>query len=162
MVTREQKITQSIQDYVRDILFNRWDYPQSEVELLDSFPYRRFDGTLDKNYVALGFNFDDGGKAAEMGSDLKHRIYTIEFFVFGTTSVWGRNLANAVKAALEQDEAIPLKDIGTAGAPVIDTLTVAPRGLRTQHMPIRDPRPWEDHIWLTRVNLEDFYHAELV
>lgn len=162
MVTREQMIEQSIQDYVRDVLFNRFNYPANEVELLDSFPTNRFSSALDHTYVALGFNFDDGGRAGEMGSDLKRRIYTIELYVFGHTSLWGRNVGNAVKAALEQDATIPLKDISDQAQPVIDELTIPPGGLRIQHVPMRNPRPWEEAIWLIRVNVEDYYFAQLV
>jgi hypothetical protein len=162
VVTREQMIEQSIQDYVRDMLFNKFNYPQDEVELLDAFPARRFDKALDHTYVALGFNFDDGGRGGEMGSDLKRRIYTVELFVFGHTSLWGRNVGNAVKAALEQDATIPLKDISDPAQPVIDFLTIPPGGLRVQHVHVRDPRPWEENVWLCRVNLEDYYFAALV
>jgi hypothetical protein len=162
VVTREQKIEQSVQDYVRDMLFNRFGYPADEVELLDSFPTNRFDRALDHTYVALGFNFDDGGRSGEMGSDLKRRIYTVELFVFGHTSLWGRNVGNAVKAALEQESSIPIKDIAEPTQPIIDNLTIPPGGLRVSHVAVRDPRPWEENVWLCRVNLEDYYFAALV
>lgn len=161
MVTREQKIEQSVQDLVREMLFTRFQYPTDKVELLDSFPYNRFEGALDKTYVASGFNFDDGGEAGEMGSDLIHRIYTVELWIFGATALWGRNVANAVKAALEQESTIALIDHGGTGTE-IDRLTIPPRGLRTRHVSARDPRPWEQNVWVTTVNLEDYYSAELV
>lgn len=162
MVTREQKIEQSVQDYVRGMLFTRFNYPTDEVELLDAFPIKRFERALDKTYVALGYNFDDGGRQGEMGSDLKRRIYTVELWIFGASPVWGRNVANAVKAALEQEDTIPLKDIADPAQPVIDNMMIPPGGLRVQHVPMRDPRPWEENVWLCRVNLEDFYFAALV
>lgn len=158
MVTRDDKITQSVQDYVRGVLFGKLGYPADKVEMLDAFPANRFTGKLDKNYVAAGFNFDDGGEAGEMGSDLTHRIYTVEFFVFGMTPVWGRNIGSALRTALEQDPTIPLKDIGESDD-VIDSLTIPPRGLRARHLPIRDPRPWEENVWVVTVNLEDYYYA---
>jgi hypothetical protein len=160
VVTREQKIEQSVQDFVREMLFTRFAYPADKVELLDSFPYERFKGPLDKTYVAAGFNFDDGGEAGEMGSDLIHRVYTIELWTFGVSALWGRNVSNAVKAALEQESTIPLIDHGDSGTE-IDRLTIPPRGLRNRHVSVRDPRPWEQNVWVTTVNVEDYYSAGL-
>lgn len=159
-ITREDLVEQSVQDYVREALFTRKGYPADRVELLDAFPYDKFDGGLDKNYVALGFNFDDQGQQAELGSDLKERNYSLEFFVFGVTAVWGRNLANAVKFASEYDGIIPLYDYGDLAKPQIDALIVD--GARAERQPINDPKPWERHVWVTTVVVQDIYHARLV
>lgn len=169
MVTREEKITQSIEDYVRGMLFGSFAYPADKVELLDAYPTNRFDRALDKSYVAIGFNFDDGGQGGELGSDLVHRVYTVELWTFGMSPVWGRNIANAVKAALEQESSIPLRDYGSEDTdpsdatkpPIIDALVIPPRGLRARHVPVRDPRPWEENVHVVTVNLEDWYNAEL-
>lgn len=160
MITREQMIEQSVQDYVRRELFDERNYPEEQVELLDAFPHNRFEGPLDKNYIALGFNFDDPGRQAEMGSDLTIRNYTLEFFVFGLTPVWGRNLAHTLKFGIENEGIIPLLDIGEIGKPQIDSLVVD--AVRAEHQPISDPAPHEENIWITFVVVEDTYHARLV
>lgn len=160
MIPREEKIQQSVQKWVSDLMFNTWDYPPAEVEVLDEFPEGRFKGVLDKNYVAFGYAFDDGGEQGELGSTLKRRLHTIEVYVFGTTDLWGRNLAGAVKKAVETQGLIPLLDFGESDPPQqIDALVVMPRGVRTSSVPMREPRPWEEHIWLTRVQVEDYYDA---
>jgi hypothetical protein len=57
---------------------------------------------------------------------------------------------------------IPIKDIADPTQPIIDNLTIPPGGLRVSHVAVRDPRPWEENVWLCRVNLEDYYFAALV
>lgn len=160
MITREDMVEQSVQDYVRHALFQLRDYPESQVEILDSFPFGRFEGPLEKNYVAMGFNFDDGGEQAELGSDLKRRLYTIQFFIFGLTTVYARNLANAVKFALDTEGVVPLKDIGQAGAPLIDALIVENVSAERQIIP--DPEPWQENVWTATLRVTDEYHASLV
>lgn len=160
MIPREEKIQQSVQKYVSDLLFDTWAYDPAEVEALDSFPEGRFTGTLDKNYVAFGYAFDDGGEQGELGSSMVRRLHTIEVYVFATTDLWGRNLANAVKRAVETQGLIPLLDFGVSDPPqLIDALVIMPRGARASNVPMRDPRPWEEHIWLTRIQVEDYYDA---
>jgi hypothetical protein len=158
VIPREEKIQQSVQKFVSDLLFDTWDYPHDEVEVLDEFPEGRFTGALDRNYVAFGYAFDDGGAQGELGSTLRRREHTIEVYVFATTDLWGRNLANAVKRAAETDGVIPLLDFGEGDSPEqIDALVVMT--VRASHVPVREPRPWEEHIWLTRIQVEDYYDA---
>lgn len=159
-ITREDLVEQSVQDYVRNAVFTVRGYPTEKVELLDAFPYDRFDGPLEKNYIALGFNFDDQGTQAELGSDLKTRVYTLEFFIFGMSQVWARNLANTVKFAADNDGIIPLLDYADLAKPQIDSLVV--EGTRTERQPINNPQPWERNVWITYVVVEDIYHAALV
>lgn len=160
MIAREQMVTQSVQDYVRDGLTSR-SYAADDVEILDSFPYRQLNTELRKTYVAAGFNFDDGGTPAEMGSDLIRRTYTIELFVFGLDETWGENVAQIVRGVLLQDnDLIPLKDYDQAGAPVIDQMEILlPGGVRVERVAVRDPKPWEENLWLVRAKVTDEYDA---
>lgn len=155
MVTREDKIVQSVQDYVRQRLFVDAGYSADDVELEDAFPEGKFDSPLDKTHVAFGFNFDDGGRPAEMGSNLKVRVYTLTFYVFGVDGDWGENVANVVKAAVESDMVLPLMDYGEPGTPFLDNLEVD--GVTTQRQYVKDPRPWERFIWTTTVKVTDTY-----
>lgn len=156
-VTREDFVTQSVDKYLREVIFDRHSYDEEQIELLPSFSNDRFEGAITKNYIAVGFNFDDGGKPGEMGSNLKHRLYTIEFFVIGKTDVWAKNLAHAVKFALEGDSIIPLVDITNAEKPVIDALVVA--SVSAEHQPIAQPEPWQENIWTCHLRVEDTYDA---
>jgi hypothetical protein len=160
VISREDMVTQSVQDYVRAALVARGYELPGMVRLLDSFPYERREEGLDCQLVALGFDFDDEGEQAELGSDLMRRSYTIELFVFGTTNTWARNLANVMKFAVQNEGTIPLKDVSQPGAPVIDRLEVL--GASAERQVIRDPQPWQQYVWTTVIRVQDVYHASLV
>lgn len=156
-ITREDFVTQSVDKYLRRVLAEK-GYTDDTIEILPSYPHDRFDDTpLTKNYVATGFAFDDGGGQAEMGSNLKHRLYTIEFFVFGMTDVWAKNLAQGVKFAIEHDQTIPLLDITSPALPVIDALVVA--SVSAEHQPVPKPAPWQENTWTVHARIEDTYDA---
>lgn len=158
MISREDMVEQSVQDYVRNAIFVERAYPATQVELIEGYPYGVT--TLDKNLIASGFNFDDEGEQAEMGSSLKRRLYTIQFIVFGKTNTYARNLANVIKFAIDGQGFMPLKDIGQAGAPEIDVLTVV--GVSAERQIINDPEPFEQYVWTTTAQFEDIYFASLV
>lgn len=158
MISREDMVTQSVTDFIRNAVFTERGYPESQVEMLESFPYVM--QSFEKNYIALGFDFDDDGTQAELGSDLLRRIYTIEFWVFGQTATYARNLANVVKFAAQKDQSIPLKDISEAVPPVIDAMEVL--GASSQRQIVPNPEPFQQFVWTTVVRVEDVYHASLV
>jgi hypothetical protein len=156
-ITREDYVTQSVDKYLRRLLLER-GYTEDTIEILPSFPHTRFDDTpLEKSYVCTGFSFDDGGRDAEMGSNLKERLYTIEFFVIGQDETWAKNLAQAVKFVLGSEKTIPLLDITDPSLPTIDALIVA--SASAEHQPIASPKPWQEHIWTVHARIEDFYDA---
>lgn len=155
MIQRSQKVEQSVQDYLRGLIFGAQKYPESQVELLDAWDGDKFEGGLEKNYIAMGFNFDDGGKEGETGSNLVRKLITIEFFVVAKNATWGRNLSSAITTALESDRVVPLKDIGEPGEPVFDALPVI--NVSSEHQPVADPKPWQRFIWTVHLRLEDEY-----
>jgi hypothetical protein len=155
-VTREASVQQSVQDFIGDTLRAK-GYPlDTEIVMRDAFEQSEFsDGTIDHEYVALGYNFDDGGRPIEAGSNLRQYRHTIEVFVIATTAARGSNLAYAIRDALEGAERIPLKDVSQAGHPVIDVVLVDPVSAERQAIP--DPDPWEEFVWLLRVPIIDEY-----
>lgn len=155
-VTREDMIEQSVLILAKASLLAR-GYTSNDFTLMESFPYKV--EKFDKNIVACGFTFDDGGKAAELGSNMKERKHTIEFFVFGTTNTFGRSLANALKFSLEQDLIIPLLDITQAGNPEIDVLYVD--AVHSRRQPVPDPAPFQEFTWYTVVQVTDYYTPNL-
>lgn len=157
-VTREQKVEQSVQDYATAAL-RAAGWSEQKLVILDEFPYEKFEGSLDKSYLAFGFNFDDEGSAAEMGSDLKKRVYTLEFFIFGRSPLEAKSIANQVKFALDTDEIVPLKDIGELDPKVIDSLVVV--GCKAEKMIVPDPAPYQESVWLTTCRVEDIYYSSL-
>ena len=160
-ITREQMIMQSVVNYTRTALFARRGYPVDELDLLDAFPHEQIQqgSAIEKTAIAVGFNFDDHGRALELGSSLKQRIYTIEFFVFGVDAVWGENVAHAVKFEVDRDGSVPLLDIAVAGSPQIDTLEVV--SATAERQAVARPRPWERHVWVTTIKVADEYYAAL-
>lgn len=155
-LTREDFVTKSVNNYLRQKLELR-GYGDDVFEMLDSYPHTGLDTPLEKSFIAVGFNFDDRGKPAEMGSTLTFRIYTIEFFIFGLNRTWAKNLANAVKFSLESDKIIPLLNITDSAFPVVDSLPV--EGVSAEHQPIPEPKPWEENVWTVHLRIEDCYEA---
>lgn len=154
-VNRETKVETSVQTYAMDKL--RADgWKEEKLTFLEEFPhYGFFDGDLQTNYCAFGFNFDDQGRPAELGSSLRKRIYTLEFFVFGMEEAVAKAAANDLKFALDVDETVPLLDVGSMGMPVVDRLLVV--GASAQKVLVADPKPFERHVWLTTARVEDEY-----
>lgn len=163
-LAREQIVEQSVKEFVREQLFTVRGLSKDRVEIIDSPPERKAGALpqpLDKNYAALGFHFDEGGVQAELGSDLKRRVYVIEFIVFGLTSTWAANLANTIRDAAEVDNGrIPLLDFSATGHPPVDYLTEAAAIARRE--PVADPHPWEEFVWITTIQVQDEYFAHLV
>lgn len=152
-VGRQKLIEQSLQDFVEDALAAQ-DFPMPQIEMLDLFEQRDFgDSPIDKEYVALGYNFDEGGAPAELGTNLRRYRHIIEIFVIATAAARGQSLAYAIRDTLEGAERVPLKDVTQAAQPVIDVLLIDPVSAERQAIP--DPEPWEEFVWLLRAPIID-------
>lgn len=161
MISREDLIAQSTWDYVEAHLRDR-GYPERRVAMVEAFPWS-YDGELDRTLVAAGFDFDDQGEQAEMGSDLKVRVYTIQFWVFAPTQTEARNVANVIKFIVDgatTEGGIPLRDYGVDGAPEVDRLEVD--GVSADRQVIGQPEPWQENVYATVAKLRDTYYASLV
>lgn len=159
MITREQMVEQSTTDFVKAQLVAN-GYPDSKVHIREAFPtLDERSQPMDRTQLAIGFNFDDGGRKIELGSQLTRRVYTIEFWIFGVTPEYGRNVAGVIRAVIEDNNMlVPLKDISQAGQPVIDQLIVLDdRGIVVQRQISQVPRPWDHHVWTTTLKVEDTY-----
>lgn len=155
-ITRQTLIAASVDAHLRSELFDRLGYPAGEIEILESFPHNTFDGPLDHNYIAYGFDVDDGGKAGEMGSDLIVRVHNAEIFVFAESPAYGRNLGPTIRDIFDA-ETLPLLDVREEARPEIDRLVVL--SASSDRQPIPDPKPWEENVWLVTVQLHDEYYA---
>lgn len=161
MIPREQMVEQSVMDYARDKLQAR--YSIDDVEIVDSYENYVREG-LSKTIVAVGFNFDDGGKQAELGSDLRTMEHVVEFFVFGITSTWAQNVARTLQGILWGElGTIPLLDYSDPAKPEIDRLVVGDDpGPRAQREIVPDPEPWQEYVWTCRAPIQDTYDAALI
>jgi hypothetical protein len=164
VITREDAVEQSVFDYVKAGL-TVLNYVPNVVTLREAFPTpTERSSQLTKTIVALGFNFDDGGKQIELGSDLTEYVHTVETWVFGVSAQVGRNVANVIRGLLNSgDGLIPLKDIGAEGQPVIDQLVLRDeRGAMVSRQVNADPRPWDMFVWTITVRVEDVYNPSVV
>lgn len=160
MITREDQVEQSVQDFIKEGL-TALGYTDQHVIVRDNFPSAEERTVpLETTTIAAGFNFDDGGRHIELGSDLTLRVYTIEFWTFGTTGNYGRNVAHVIRSILEMgDYLIPLKAIEQDARPVIDQLIIQDeRGISVTRQVAHDPRPWDRFVWSTTVKVEDTYY----
>jgi hypothetical protein len=157
MIDRSTIIERSVESFVRNQLFTIRGYPEDRVVFLDAYPtQQRMTQPLDRNYVAIGYTADDGGKQAELGSPLRTRKYTIDFYVFGISRVWGKNLAEVIRFSLESEGNINLLD-PRDGTTIIDSVIVD--FVSAQQAITRTPRPWEENAWITRLRIEDIYSS---
>lgn len=170
MITREDQIEQSVQNFLRAGLVEA-EYTDEKVGVRDAFPTTGERSTaLTKTQVCLGFNFDDGGQPVEMGSDLTKRTYTVEFWVFGVSQNYGRNVANVIRTILEKAGMVPLIDLEAVAeaedpetVEPIDQILLAPSRAVTVNRQVNpDPRPWDKHVWTVTLKLEDTYSPSAV
>lgn len=159
MISREQKVTQSVQDYVVAGLAAAGYVQGEHYDFVDSYEGLAREG-LARTTMASGFDFDDEGRQAEMGSDLKQRLYTVQFVVFGTTEVFAKNIASQAKFVIDADGVIPLKDLDDPDDAVIGYLDVV--GVSAERQNVVNPEPWQEHIWSCTARVQDEYHARLV
>lgn len=157
-ITREQQVEESVNILIRNALAAR-GYPQNTGdtkgwEMVESYPYGL--QKLDTNLIAAGFDFDDGGKQFECGSNMKERRYNLEFFVFGTSLTWAKSLANALKFSIEVDQAIPLYDI-TQNPPVQTGEWLELDLVHSRRQPIPDPEPWQEFVFYVIATVTDWY-----
>lgn len=155
MISREDFVTQSVQTFARTQIYSVRGYATNKVEFVEAFPFELKE--LDRNLIATGFNFDDDGEQGEMGSDLRRRVYTVDFWVFGVTNTYARNLANVLKFGLDVDGTIPLLNIAVTPPVEMDRLLVL--GVHAHRQIIPQPEPWQQFVWTTQVQVEDYYYA---
>lgn len=165
MIPRETFVEQSVTDHLREYL-TVLGYDDEILEIREAFPSVDERATpLTKTTLAIGFNFDDGGRRVELGSDLTLRVYTIEFWIFGLTGNLGRNVANVVKEIFESHHIVALKKYDEPGAPVFDKIVLLDdRGAQVQRQIATDPLSWDANVFTTTVRFEDYYSpaAQLV
>ncbi len=106
--------------------------------------------------LAFGFNIDDGGEPAEMGSNLTKYVHTIVCWVFATEPRFGRRLGHTLKNVARRNmDTIPLLDFNQPDpAPTIDGLNVM--RAQTRHEVNQSPRPWDRYVWTCAISVQDY------
>jgi hypothetical protein len=156
-VPRAVYVEQSVQTFIRASVLSR-GFPETQIEFRDDFEQRTLEAEkqLTKDYVAMGFNFDEGGRSLEMGSDLTEYEHHIEIFVIAQAADRGRALAYAIREDLEAAAAVPLLDILQSPPPQFDTMIVST--VKVERQVTADPLPWQEFAWLVTLVISDEFY----
>jgi hypothetical protein len=131
------------------------EMPPANVYVREAFPTPEERGVeLAVTTLAFGFNIDDGGLPAEMGSNLTKYVHTLTCWVFALEPRFGLRLAHTIKHVVRGSlDQIPLLDFNQPDAPQIDALNV----LKTQvrHEVNNSPRPWDQYVWTASISVRD-------
>ncbi|MDQ2876516.1 MAG: hypothetical protein M3Y33_17635 [Actinomycetota bacterium] len=126
-----------------------------DVYVREAFPSpEERQAELKQNTLAFGFNIDDGGMPAEMGSTLTTYSHTLMCWTFALEPRFGRRLAHTIKhIARRNSDHIQLLDFNDPSEPQVDALIV----LKTQvaHQLNQSPRPWDQYVWSTAIVVRD-------
>jgi hypothetical protein len=155
VITREDMVSQSVFEFGKAALDAHGYLPI--VDFREAFPYSLNEPLVGRSIVAVGFNFDDEGEQAEMGSSLTRRVYTIQMWTFGINNTAARNIANFLKFAMGRSGYVPLLDVAQDGTPEIDQLEVD--GVSAERQIFPDPEPWQQFVWTTTTQVIDYYFA---
>lgn len=164
MVTREDKIEQTLTNFVREKL-TTYNYIPNVCDLREAFPSPEERAQpMDKSQVATGFTFDNGGEPAELGTELTRYTHTVEWWSFGINETEGQNTANFIKLLFRSNMTIPLLDIGGDDEDVVIGYLEIPdaRSVSTARQISRNPFPWDRWVWSTTIKIQDTYTPELL
>lgn len=110
--------------------------------------------------LAFGFNVDDGGRQAELGTTLTEYVHTLTCWVFALEPRFGRKVAYAIQHVARANlDLIPLLDFNADAdnPPVIDAMNVL--GVQVQHQGNQSVRPWDRYVWTATINARDVYYV---
>ena len=134
--------------------------PNANILLREAFPTPDERGQeLTITTIAFGFNIDDGGEPAELGTNLTRYVHTLMCWTFGLEMRFTRRVAHTIKnIARRRLDIIPLYDFNQDPEVEIDALSV----MRTQvrHEVNNSPRPWDQYVFTTSLAVRDIYYPE--
>lgn len=130
--------------------------PGANLLVREAFPTPEERGQeLTITTLAFGFNIDDGGQPAEMGSTLTRYTHMMMCWTFGLEVRFTRRIAHTVKnIARRHFDHIPLLDFNQEDNPEIDALTVMSTQVR--HEVNNSPRPWDQYVFTCGISVRDY------
>ena len=151
-------ITMGLPDYGYVVANGTGNTTGANVLVREAFPSPEERGEeLTITTVAFGFNIDDGGEAAELGTNLTRYVHTLMCWTFALEPRFGRRLAHTIKNIARRTlDALPLYDFNQDSDPQIDTLLVMKTQVR--HQVNNSVRPWDQYVWTTSLAVQDFYY----
>lgn len=157
-VVREDIVEASVFLFIQAGIAAR-GFPANMIGYKESFNTNLFESTIDKSWIAPGFHMNDGGHLWEIGSNLRRKVYTFEYWVIGLNAAQGKNLAHAVSEIVETQLIIPLLDITQPMPyPVIGSLESAENPASVTRAMAPDPLPWQQHLYTAHIPVLDFYY----
>jgi hypothetical protein len=153
-------ITTGLPDY--GYVLANGEVPQESANLLvrEAFPNPEERGQeLLITTVAFGFNIDDGGELAELGTNLTRYTHTLMCWTFGLEPRFARRVAHTIKNIARRNlDHIPLLDFNQEDAPEIDVLNVIQSQVR--HEVNNSPRPWDQYVFTTALAVRDYAYPQ--
>lgn len=157
-ISREKLIEMSVLKYVQDGLATM-GLGTDKITYLESFNTNIFDAEIEKTYIAAGFHANDGGRLWELGSNLRRKCWTFEYWIIGLNYEQGENLANQVSLVVETDLLIPILDFTEPQPyPVIGALESAEEPAKVMRAIVGDPMPWQRFLYTVTIPVLDFYY----
>ena len=134
--------------------------PGANILLREAFPTpEERAAELTITTLAFGFNIDDGGEPAELGSNLTRYVHTLLCWTFGLEMRYTRRVAHTIKNIARRNlDLISLNDFNQTPEVQIDAMSV----MRTQvrHEVNNSPRPWDQYVFTTAIAVRDIYYPE--
>lgn len=161
-------ITTGLPDYGMVRQTNGFAGPAPNVVVRQAFPTpdERAE-ELAATTLAFGFNVDDGGEPAEMGTTLTHYVHTLTAWVFALEPRFGRKVAYALQHIARRGggtynllpDTLPLLDFNadSQNPPPLDPLLVFKA--QVQHQGNQSPRPWDRYVWTCSIVVRDTYYV---
>jgi hypothetical protein len=154
-------ITTGLPNYGIALQTNGFAGPAPNVIVRESFPTPDERETpLSATTLAFGFNVDDGGEQAELGSTLTKYVHTLTAWIFALEPRFGRKVAYAIQHVCRVNlDLIPLLDFNAdpASPPQIDALNTLL--VQVEHMGNNSVRPWDKYVWCAHINVRDCYYV---
>lgn len=157
-------ITAGLPDYGMVLQTGGFDGGAPNVVVREAFPTPdERNAELTATTLAFGFNVDDGGEPAEMGTSLTHYMHTLTCWVFALEPRFGRKVAYALQHIARRGggaynllpDTLALLDFNAnpAAPPVLDALLVYKA--QTEHQANQSPRPWDRFVWTCSIVVRD-------
>lgn len=109
--------------------------------------------------VAFGFNVDDGGEPAELGSNLTRYVHTLMCWVFALEMSFGKRVAYTIRSIVRRyNDVLPLLDFNQPDAPQIDALVI--RRVQVNHEANNSPRPWDQYVHTVAIAAQDIAYPQ--
>lgn len=154
-------VTTGLPNYDFVLQTNGFAGPAPNLVVREAFPTPdERTAELTATTLAFGFNADDGGEPAELGTNLTKYVHALTCWVFGLEPRFARRVAFAIQHVCRVNlDIIPLLDFNADpdNPPVLDAMNVLK--VQAEHQGNNSPRPWDKYVWTAVISLRDTYYV---